>query len=173
MGGGSSGNEARVITGASSGAQTGFLNEANPVIAQGLQSLSGLLSQEGRIAPQFFERQMRGVERGTEAALGAQQQRSAQQGFRGPGQDAIAQAIRAAGAQQQGGIRAQEAMLADERQRQNLGLVAQLGINPLTQILGAEFGAQMAAPTKSGLEMGLDFAGAAAGAAGTAATGGI
>lgn len=171
MGGGGGGNEPRQISSTARAGQEALTQGAIPLIQQGFGNLAKILGRQGRTTPQFFERQLRGIERGTEASLQAAGQRSAQQGFRGPGQDAILQAIRSAGGQQQGDLRAQEAALAEQRQRQDLGLLGQLGINPLVQMLGAEFGAPLAAREPGGLEIGASALGSTLGGVGGILTG--
>jgi hypothetical protein len=171
-GGGGGGNEPREISNIAREFQGGLTAAGMPLIQQGFAQLGDILGREGRTAPQFFERQLRGIERGTESALQSQAQRSAQQGFRGPGQDAILQAIRSAGAQQQGDVRAREAMMAEQRQRSDLSnLLGGLVISPLTSLTGAEFGAPMAPREPSMLETVLGGLGGAAGGAGSIMTG--
>jgi hypothetical protein len=110
---------------------------------QARQNLLGLLQNQGRTAPQFFERQITGALRGGEATSRGLQQDFARRGLQNSGLLAALQAATASGTQRQvGDIRANESFLAEQRKRQDLDLFNRIFLQPSIQLSGIASGVE-------------------------------
>ena len=118
---------------------TGFYKGAsNPnsgPLATGMGTLQQILSSQGATDPRLFNQQSAGISRDTQSLQQALQGSLARSGMMGSGVGLMANAaIGQAGANQQAGLRANEAQLQEQRKRQDLQLLMQLILGPSFQM---------------------------------------
>jgi len=115
---------------------TGSLSRKGvPALNTGLDSLMGLLNQQGRVDQGLFQRELREIGRGTEQQQQAFQGRMQRGNLQNSGaMNAIQASIGQAGQDRLGARRAKESSDVDARQRNNIMLVLQSILNPGTQL---------------------------------------
>jgi hypothetical protein len=131
----------------------------------GFQSLLDILLSQGATDPRLLNRQIQGLQRGTEADVNSLQESNAASGYDSGVGSAIVEARRAAGTEQIGQARADEARLQEERKRSDLQLLLDLVINPRAQRRGQNLALEAAkyAARHGGGGSGLSEAGAGLG----------
>ena len=113
-------------------APVGAIPGMNPIMGQvGYGNLMDVLLSKGRTSPDLLNREVTGIQRGTQAQQGALQGGLAQRGMSrsGVGQ-ALGSAIGMAGQERVADRMAQETAMAEERKRQDLDLFLRLFVNP-------------------------------------------
>ena len=114
------------------------------VLSTGGQTLAQILQSQGKTDPRLFNMQSAGISRDTQALQQALQGSLARSGMQGSGVGlAMGTSIGQAGANQQAGLRANEAQLQEARKRSDLDLLMQMILGPAQQQYGMQKGFQM------------------------------
>ena len=115
------------------GGQSNFFQgpASQPLLGKSFEQLMALLMREGRTDPRLLNRNVNANARATESQQQAVRGSAAMRGMQNSGvNNAIEAAVGASGADRQAGIYADDAALAEQRQRDNLKLLLDMIIKP-------------------------------------------